>query len=185
MDLEDAYSKIMKNKSEANNDDAVQFAPSTDTRPGFDFKIWAVDESTGEEIFIPPYTSPGKILAAREPPKPSLYDANEKTYDGYVAIQEANGITREEQLEKMRESRIKNRNGGEGNSGIMGGKLDIDESKLSSLGADGDTPTPPASASPSQLNATATGRSRLTTRIRSRLVGWGMRIRKLGSVFSR
>ena len=38
---------------------------------------------------------------------------DEKTYDGYVAIMEANGVSREEQMEKMRKARIANRKGGD------------------------------------------------------------------------
>ncbi|GMH53751.1 hypothetical protein TL16_g01522 [Triparma laevis f. inornata] len=124
---ESKYEQIMKNKQEGEIEDAIQFN-SKEEKPDPGFRVWALDEKTGEEILMPPYTSPGVTLDARRPKKnvPDMYEANEKTYDGYVAIQEANGISRDEQLEAMRRSRIKNRGGG-GEGGSILDELKMDE----------------------------------------------------------
>jgi hypothetical protein len=95
--------------------------------PGF--RIYHVDEATGNEFEIPPYTSPGEFLALLEQngsiktaaigTKPAISgdssdadEPDETTYDGYQAIQQSNSREyRQDELDVMREARRKNRMG--------------------------------------------------------------------------
>ncbi|GMH87251.1 hypothetical protein TrVE_jg2211 [Triparma verrucosa] len=168
-ELKSAYEKIMENKKKQETEDAIQFT-AKEERPDPGFRVWALDEETGEEILMPPYQSPGVTLDARKPKKnvPDLYEANEKTYDGYVAIQEANGISRDEQLEAMRKSRIKNRSGSEegggGEGSILNKKIIMEDLDDTSVRGGGTS---------TQLNVTA------AVGFKRRVVGWGSRLKNL------
>ena len=123
-DLNEVYAQILANKKAASSLDAVRFLDDgddddndddvTEERKDLGFEVHVVDDK-GEEIFVPPYSSPedvARLLNSGSEGGDSVdwNQVNEETYDGYVAIQMANGIgTKDEQMEKMRASRISNR----------------------------------------------------------------------------
>ncbi|KAL9179432.1 hypothetical protein ACHAXT_008722 [Thalassiosira profunda] len=135
-DLSSIYDKIRLNKAQANKD-VEMGEPREDERPELDFTIYHVDSDTREVREVPPYTSPGEFLDSLEKEKssgkaavkgsrvpkvavPNLQPSNgsdwavpetdEKTLDGYQAIQTANSAaSREEELRLMREARVANR----------------------------------------------------------------------------
>ena len=108
------YETIQANKSKKN---FILANNEAEKRPDPGFRIYHVDDDTGEELEIPPYTSPGEFLASLEKSKkPDVakvqtnYD--ETTYDGYQTIQQSNAREyRQDELDVMREARRKNRLG--------------------------------------------------------------------------
>ena len=128
-DLSSAYQQIRKQK------EALQTElnePTPDGRPDPGFRIYHVDEKTGESTEVPPYTSPGDFLSSieTENSNPVVPDANqddfhedktyetahssysETTYDGYQDIIQSNSAeSRAAELEAMRKARQKNRFG--------------------------------------------------------------------------
>jgi hypothetical protein len=128
--LKSIYATIQANKAKQQ----VVFTKQTEdeSKPDPGYRIYHVDETTGEEREIPPYTSPGEFLASIEtsktkdiksirPETTDQTDYDETTYDGYQEIQKSNARNyREEELEIMREARRKNRLG----------QSDIDYSKI-------------------------------------------------------
>ena len=113
-DLKTIYETIQANKSKKN---FILANNEAEKRPDPGFRIYHVDDDTGEELEIPPYTSPGEFLASLEKSKkPDVakvqtnYD--ETTYDGYQTIQQSNAREyRQDELDVMREARRKNRLG--------------------------------------------------------------------------
>jgi glycine/D-amino acid oxidase-like deaminating enzyme len=141
-DLSSLYDTIRKNKSQ-------QTAPLSsnsnttiaEERPDPGFRIYYVDETTGDHHEVPPYTSPGDFLESLKSTQTATNvasskdplnvdssingqdvasqvepvdetDYSEKTYDGYQEILGANSrSSRYEELEAMRIARIKNRMG--------------------------------------------------------------------------
>ena len=118
------YETIQANKAKKN---FILTEDTTEKKPDPGFRVCYVDENTGEEIEIPPYTSPGDFLASiaqnkkqntdtlgGKPPgvRPSQNDYDETTYDGYQTIQQSNAREyRQDELDVMREARRKNRIG--------------------------------------------------------------------------
>lgn len=150
-DLSSVYDKIRSNKALANKD--VEMGDSgEDERPTLNFTIWHVDKSTQEVREVPQYTSPGEFLDSIEKEKAAngqtavngsvapkapnstntkeeasvtseVEDSDEKTLDGYQAIQESNSApSRDEELRRMKEARMKNRAKA---SGVFGGSLNL------------------------------------------------------------
>ncbi|CAB9509663.1 protein ThiO/ThiG [Seminavis robusta] len=136
-DLASIYDSIKENKAKQ-----VVSLPDTggvDTRPDPGFRIYHVDDETGESREVPPYTKPVDFLQsiskdttsttasdsvpekiskssdknankATPSSKSDKSSYNEKTYDGYQDILVANaGKSREEELQSMRQARFKNR----------------------------------------------------------------------------
>jgi glycine oxidase len=125
-EIKSIYETIQANKAKQQ----VVFAEPTldESKPDPGFRIYHIDEVTGEEREIPPYTSPGEFLASIEAnrkikdsdtsstkrPKTSAQqtDYDETTYDGYQEIQKSNARNyRQDELDVMREARRKNRLG--------------------------------------------------------------------------
>lgn len=141
-DLESIYASIRSNKEKtwgdllsADDDDA----DATSDRPDPGFRIYHVDEVTGVEREVPPYTTPGDFLQslkkqgsdasdsitespingavsvnqapeAASPAESPSEAYSESTFDGYTVIQQANSRTsRTEELEAMRAARRRNR----------------------------------------------------------------------------
>lgn len=130
--VESLYEKIKANRAERRVELPVDEAKSDD-RPDPGFRIYHVDEETGEEREVPPYTSEHEFLASIQAEKRKLTNNtnkdgdsknySDKTYDGYEAIQEANSrLSREEELQAMRKAMKRNR-------------LDQEEIDESSIGA--------------------------------------------------
>lgn len=122
--LSQLYEQIGSNK--ANNVEMAAEAEEDFVDPGF--RIWYVDEESGAEYEVPPYTKPedmAKIVAKikkgeqdkgavsdSQPPDEKQEDEgyNGDMYDGYSAIQEANSRpSRQGELDAMRDARRKNR----------------------------------------------------------------------------
>eukprot|EP00977_Amphora_coffeiformis_P009021 scaffold2043_cov166-Amphora_coffeaeformis.AAC.20 len=146
IDVQSAYAKIMARKAESNSSHILDM--DEEERPDPGFRIYHVDEETGEKRMVPPYTSPGEFLQkiqrgkeakrvangegpAEKPDLPPIEsnnsqdDYNERTLDGYTTIQDANSrSSREEELKAMREARVRNRIG----------QSAVDESKLGDMG---------------------------------------------------
>ena len=117
--VESIYERIEANRAERQVDFPVRELANED-RPDPGFRIYHVDEKTGEEREVPPYTSEQDFFASiRAEKRKQNVDApvaddietyNEQTYDGYQAIQDANSrLNREEELQAMREARRRNR----------------------------------------------------------------------------
>jgi thiazole synthase len=123
-----AYQTIRANKS---NQAALELDDvELEERPDPGFRILHVDEESGEEREVPPYTSPGQFLKMIEAEKSHLGMTNSKndgtngksvqmtteskdlgsetTFDGYTTIQNASK-SREEELADMRKARQQNR----------------------------------------------------------------------------
>jgi hypothetical protein len=160
-DLNAVYASIRANKAQTWGDlfanDNGNDIDDDDTPADPGFRIYHVDDATGEQREVPPYTSPGEFLkhiqqannnkkkpllsgggndtskgtngaeqlafsssstpngssssSNEEVSSPSSSSYNEKTFDGYTVIQEANSRTsRQEELNAMRAARQKNRN---------------------------------------------------------------------------
>jgi len=140
-DMESVYQSIKENK--AKQPVSLPEQSSAEDKPDPGFRIFHVDAETAEEREVPPYTAPGEFLesikkdqssttgtAAEKSPLKATSDSdpdtsyNDKTYDGYAAIEEANaGKSREEELQAMRKARMANRLDQES----------IDESKIGAL----------------------------------------------------
>lgn len=122
-DLLSAYETIKENKVKASA--KVEMGEKeNDTRPDPGFRIFHVDEETGEKRLVPPYTSEGamkKILleekAGTAETSSNSAGVEEKSevkeepiYDGYTMITEANASgNRSDELNAMRAARMKNR----------------------------------------------------------------------------
>ena len=135
--VEAAYQTIMANKSSQPDTDLNETELKERPDPGF--RIYHVDEETGEEREVPPYTTPGEFLKMVQKEKAQSASSSsstsmtkkeegsqkenveETTYDGYTTIQSAYK-NQEEALESMRKARIQNR-------------LDQDEIDESKIGA--------------------------------------------------
>ena len=140
-DLSNVYESIRQRKAAV----SVELAETLEEkRPDPGFRIYHIDSETGEHREVPPYTSPqamegmiakekAKMLSdagdTAEPavrnsipqPSPKQSDYSEKTYDGYQAIEQANGrASRDEELKAMRAARQNNRKGFEkiGEAGV-------------------------------------------------------------------
>jgi PBP1b-binding outer membrane lipoprotein LpoB len=97
----------------------IENTDENEMREEFDFELYWIDEESSEEIFVPPFTSPGEmeeIVASKKREKedainePSETNGNETIHDGYTDIMEKNSRnTRSEELDAMRQSRISNR----------------------------------------------------------------------------
>mmetsp|Transcript_32964 Transcript_32964/g.65524 ORF Transcript_32964/g.65524 Transcript_32964/m.65524 type:complete len:963 (-) Transcript_32964:52-2940(-) len=136
-DLPSLYEKIKSNKAKTAGSVKMGEDPSRE-RPDPGFRIHFVDPESRELVEVPPYTSPGEFqrmrLEQQENDQSSITSMNEsnsslsvdsetenhilegddgsdeKTYDGYQDIMSANSSTsREEELERMREARMRNR----------------------------------------------------------------------------
>ncbi|KAL7542619.1 hypothetical protein ACHAXR_011939 [Thalassiosira sp. AJA248-18] len=158
-DLSSVYDKIRSNKALA-NEDIVMGESGEDERPKLNFTIYHVDSETREVREVPQYTSPGEFLDSIEKEKAAaagqasvngdsisasavttagseeidsgIIDdgSDEKTYDGYQAIQNANSSpSRDEELRLMKEARMKNRAkasdimGGSGQAAVNGASI--------------------------------------------------------------
>jgi hypothetical protein len=141
--LESVYEIIRQNKAKAATNLEMNEVEKKE-RPDPGFRVYYVDKDTGEDIEVPPYTSPlhifsnkttnGRVAATDvaqgvkinasaevESEEKSNIEDNETTYDGYQAIQQANSrSSREEELEAMKTARIANR----------AKASDIDESRI-------------------------------------------------------
>lgn len=140
-DLSSVYQKIKDQKAAT----TVEMGDAaTDDRPDPGFRIYHIDEETGESREVPPYTTPGaflesiqKIKAKASPAPPQMQSSpqptataaaaapdgqySEQTYDGYQEIVAANSsASRDAELEAMRKARQQNRIGQKG----------VDESEL-------------------------------------------------------
>jgi len=135
-DLGSVYESIRENKAKATA--GVEMSQvETEDRPDPGFRIYHVDSVTRKETLIPPYSSPlnreketspedttasetsseketverdvqGENIDVPEPASTSTYD--EKTFDGYQTIQDANSrASREEELKLMKQARMANR----------------------------------------------------------------------------
>ena len=144
-DVQSAYAAIIARKAESNSSQILDMGEEERPDPGF--RIYHVDERTGEKRVVPPYTSPSEFLQKNHKEKEfksiangksptdrsdlssiksgnSKDDYNERTLDGYTTIQDANSRpSREEELKAMREARVRNRIG----------RSVVDESKLSGM----------------------------------------------------
>jgi glycine/D-amino acid oxidase-like deaminating enzyme len=133
-ELKSIYQSIRDNKSKHDVDLPED---AGETRPDPGFRIYHIDQKTGESRIIPPYTSPGeffenleaeKALAAA-PEGKSLVpnqsfpqnnnngkiegDSADSEYDGYQTILDANSSdNRQDELDAMKEARRKNRSKG-------------------------------------------------------------------------
>jgi thiazole synthase len=140
IDLSSVYQKIKDQKAAT----TVEMGDATtDDRPDPGFRIYHIDEETGESREVPPYTTPGAFMASIEKEKAKALPApsqrmesphqpratatatdgqySETTYDGYQDIVKANSsASRDAELEAMRKARQQNRLGQKG----------IDESEL-------------------------------------------------------
>jgi hypothetical protein len=106
VDMSAIYTKIKRNKESKLADVKMGEAALVDkTYPGF--RIHRVDPKTRETVEVPPFTRPEEFEASLVEDVISAPD--ERTYDGYVAIEEANGSSRKEQLLAMKAARIANR----------------------------------------------------------------------------
>ena len=119
--LEEMYASIRENKASAD----ISISDFEDeVKPEYDFQIYWVDPDTNEEKLIPPNTSPGefhemiseeKVITSEtnsdeNESKEGSETPNESTYDGYIEIQSKNSrSSRDEELDIMRNARIKNR----------------------------------------------------------------------------
>lgn len=149
-DMSSIYEKIKANK--AKQDMKLPDQVEVDDRPDPGFRIYHVDSETGEEREVPPYTSPGEFLSNIAQQKEAVSSSssqasstiskdddeesseyNEKTYDGYQDIQDANASqNRDEELEAMRKARMSNRMGQEAiDESLIGAKkyAEAEESK--------------------------------------------------------
>jgi len=140
-DLQDIYASIRANKKKKEQEESSwaellhRENDDDDDRPDPGFRIYHVDEVTGEKREVPPYTAPGVFLEQlakekkqqenqqtdaavaeqqhapqeeEEEEEDSNY--NEQTFDGYTVIQNANSRgSREEELRAMRNARRQNR----------------------------------------------------------------------------
>jgi glycine oxidase len=121
-DLSSVYQSIRDNK--AKQQFSLQEA-QPDERPDPGFRIFHIDEETGESREVPPYTSPGVFLEMVKAEKAKGRAGTEQVLDdGYSAIQEeaARHGDDETRIQKMREARMSNRAGAP-----MGG-LNLEES---------------------------------------------------------
>jgi len=125
------YERIKINKQANADSTKIEMGEKfSDNRSDPGFRIYRIDAETGESVLVPPYTRPeemdrmikssNKKLDSKETISSNSeevrsFQPDETTYDGYVAIQERNGFTREEQLSAMRAARLANR--GESNDG--------------------------------------------------------------------
>jgi hypothetical protein len=131
-DLQSMYASIRENKSKQQ----VELEEDQgEERPDPGFRIYHIDEETGEHREVPPYTNPGAFFESIEqenqtgvnvssPPtakeEPIVQNGvaesySETTYDGYEDIIQANADeNRDVELEAMRVARRKNRMGQEG-----------------------------------------------------------------------
>mmetsp|Transcript_3688 Transcript_3688/g.7052 ORF Transcript_3688/g.7052 Transcript_3688/m.7052 type:complete len:822 (-) Transcript_3688:971-3436(-) len=133
--LESVYETIRQNKANATKTLEMNKAEETEEQPDPGFRVYYVDEETGEEIEIPPYTSPLHFFSNKASTNGSAgatddeqaakvntsttgveievktqTEDNETTYDGYQAIQQANSRgSRIEELEAMKSARLENR----------------------------------------------------------------------------
>ena len=147
-DLQSVYEKIQENQSKRDVVLATE-EEEPDDRPDPGFRIHHVDAETGEMREVPPYTSPKDFLSMLEAekkgsgtgtsPRPGAPTstggvddssdsaaAADSEFDGYQDIQSANSRgSRDDELEAMRNARIKNRLGQE-----------IDHSKIGVYGVD-------------------------------------------------
>jgi hypothetical protein len=119
------YEQIRSNKEAK---EVEMSAPDEEEPEMPDFRIYYVDEETGDTYEVPPFTSPQDMRAIVSEKKTEKeaskndqaeavnaeeYEHGEKTFDGYTDIQEANSrADRQAELEAMREARRKNRLGG-------------------------------------------------------------------------
>ena len=131
-ELSAAYEAIQKNKAQKSAKLQDTADESDEEKPDPGFRIHHVDSVTGEKREVPPYTSPGEFLATLKTEQSSgksieedvsslttsvngssaASQYNEKTYDGYTDIQQANTRqTRQGELEVMRAARQRNRLG--------------------------------------------------------------------------
>jgi hypothetical protein len=135
--LDSVYNSIRKNKAQASKNVEMTKADKEErTDPGF--RVYHVDSVTRKETEIPPYTSPEALFSQEETEEnvavesenlneakvekaseeedaqpASLNNYDEKTFDGYQTIQNANSReSRDEELKLMREARIANRKKG-------------------------------------------------------------------------
>ena len=117
VDLQAMYASIKANKVVSTP--LIENTDENEMREEFDFELYWIDEESSEEIFVPPFTSPGEmeeIVASKKREKedainePSETNGNETIHDGYTDIMEKNSRnTRSEELDAMRQSRISNR----------------------------------------------------------------------------
>jgi hypothetical protein len=134
IDLQSVYQSIRENKSK----EPVELGKGGgEERPDPGFRIYHVDEESGEHREVPPYTAPGAFLEsikqdrgsgddtattipqapeANGTPKTSSASSSssysETTYDGYQEIIKANkSESRDAELDAMREARRQNRLG--------------------------------------------------------------------------
>ena len=124
--LQSIYQKIQMNKNEQKTNIFMEDKVKDD-RPKLDFKIYHVDQDTGEKRLVPPYTTQAAMekIVANEKQKQNLDIANTSKIDsdvdnavneenviddGYSEIQKANGsMNRDEKLDAMRKARQSNR----------------------------------------------------------------------------
>ncbi len=116
-DIASIYKTIQRNKAMQ----AVELEESTgEVRPDPGFRIYHVDQETGEQREVPPYTSPGDFLnsiqknpdlrstTSKDTMKTTLPEENNPTFDGYQVILEA--AAKDNNIEEtMRQARMKNR----------------------------------------------------------------------------
>jgi thiazole synthase len=122
-DLSSIYTSIHKNKSTSGL--VIDNSNRAESRTDPGFRIFHVDSVTGEELEVPPYTSPGAFLEtfrskSEDPPNSAMSleqmqpaaenDYDETTFDGYQSILQANARgSREEELLAMKAARHRNR----------------------------------------------------------------------------
>jgi Glycine/D-amino acid oxidases (deaminating) len=133
--LESVYESIRQKKAKAATNLEMNKVEKEE-RPDPGFRVYYIDEDTGEYIEIPPYTSPPHIFsnkatngsaaatddgqeekgekvnasAVAEIEEESQTQEKGTTYDGYQAIQQANSrASREDELEAMKTARLANR----------------------------------------------------------------------------
>ena len=117
-DMASIYQRISQNKANSMQSGVQMGETLSDGRPDPGFRIYHLNPVTQKTTLIPPYTRPEVFLAEIGAGEDLFHTASstqpnephERTYDGYVAIQEANGAkTREEELEAMKRARQSNR----------------------------------------------------------------------------
>lgn len=120
LDLSSTYESIVRNKVKASA--KIEMGEKgVDQRPDPGFRIYHINEETGEQMEVPPYTKEGVILnsiamkKSQESDAAKVHENEEETaeetlYDGYTLIQQANASnSRVDELEKMKKARMNNR----------------------------------------------------------------------------
>jgi len=120
LDLSSTYESIVRNKVKASAKIEMD-EKGVDQRPDPGFRIYHINEETGEQMEVPPYTKEGVILnsiamkKSQESDAAKVHENEEETaeetlYDGYTLIQQANASnSRVDELEKMKKARMNNR----------------------------------------------------------------------------